>query len=164
MPELPEVETIVRGLRRALIGKTIASAGVTLAKMAQAPAGISFQKAVEGERIAALKRRGKYALLQLASGRTLVVCLRMTGRLVAQQAGDPPYPYAYVTLYFTDGTRLDFADVRQFGRMRLVEPDEPWDAALGPEPLAKSFTPDRFIAMLSGRTTPISRCGLYSPN
>ncbi|MFN2448578.1 MAG: bifunctional DNA-formamidopyrimidine glycosylase/DNA-(apurinic or apyrimidinic site) lyase [Candidatus Baltobacteraceae bacterium] len=155
MPELPEVETIVRGLRKAISGKTIASAAVTLPKMAQAPAGIIFEEAVCGERIARLARRGKYAVIGLGSGRSLVVSLRMTGRLVALQAGDEPYPYGYVTLAFHGGGRLVFADVRQFGRMRLVEPEEPWDQALGPEPLDKSFTPERFIAMLSGRTTPV---------
>ncbi len=79
----------------------------------------------------------------------------MTGRLVVLPAQAPAYPYTHVELRFTDGTRLAFADVRQFGRMRLVEPGEPWDAELGLEPLSESFTPDRFIGMLSGRTTPV---------
>jgi formamidopyrimidine-DNA glycosylase len=54
-----------------------------------------------------------------------------------------------------DGTRLSFADLRTFGRMRLVEPGEHWDKSLGVEPLSKGFTPEGFIGMLSGRTTPI---------
>ncbi|HET7814918.1 MAG TPA: bifunctional DNA-formamidopyrimidine glycosylase/DNA-(apurinic or apyrimidinic site) lyase [Candidatus Baltobacteraceae bacterium] len=155
MPELPEVETIVRGLRRAVTGKTIASVEIRLAKMAQAPAGVDFQKALKGERIVSLGRRGKYAVIELSSGRSLVVSLRMTGRLVVQPKGAPPYPYGYIILAFTDGDSLVFADVRTFGRMRLIEAGEPWDQALGLEPLLKSFTPERFIAMLSGRTTPV---------
>ena len=155
MPELPEVETIARGLRRAIVGKTIASVEISLPKMAVAPAGIDFKKALPGERIAEVGRRGKFAIIGLASGRALVVSLRMTGRLIVQRPGDPPYRYGYVTTTFTDGERLVFADVRQFGRMRLVEPGEPWDAELGLEPLQKSFTLERFIAMLSGRTTPV---------
>ena len=155
LPELPEVETIVRGLQQTVRGKTIASVAVSLAKMAQAPPGVDFAKTLVGERIEGAGRRGKYAVLRLKSGRALVVSLRMTGRLVVQQAGDAPYPYGHVTLGFSDGYRLVFADVRTFGRMRLVEKGEPWDQALGPEPLAKSFTPERFIAMLSGRTTPV---------
>ncbi len=79
----------------------------------------------------------------------------MTGRLVLQAAGDPAYPYTYVELGLSNKTRLSFADVRQFGRMRLVEAGEAWDSGLGPEPLSGDFTPERFIAMLSGRTTPI---------
>jgi formamidopyrimidine-DNA glycosylase len=155
MPELPEVETIAAGLQAAIAGKTISAARISLRKMAVSPSHEPFERLVRGERITGVERRGKFAVLRLHSGRSLVVSLRMTGRLVVQQNGDPPYPYSHVVLEFTDGTRLAFADVRQFGRMRLVEAGEPWDAALGPEPLSRDFTPERFIGMLSGRTTPI---------
>lgn len=155
MPELPEVETIVRGLRPAIVGKTIAAVDVSLKKMAVAPRGIRFERALEGERIEAIGRRGKYAVFTLRSGHLLVTSLRMTGRLVVLGPGDLPYPYTHIELRFTDKSRLAFADVRQFGRMRFVKADEPWDADLGVEPLSGSFTPDRFIGMLSGRTTPV---------
>jgi formamidopyrimidine-DNA glycosylase len=155
MPELPEVETIVRGLRAAITGKTISAVRVSLKKMAVAPAGIAFERALPGERITGVERRGKYAVIGMESGWALVTSLRMTGRLVVQSAHDPPYPYGHVVLNFSDKSRLVFADVRQFGRMRLVEPGEAWDADLGVEPLSGDFTPERFIAMLSGRTTPI---------
>lgn len=155
MPELPEVETIVRGLRRVLPGTTVTAVNVLLKKMAVAPAGLDFEKAVTGERIEAVERRGKYAVFRLRSGRKLVTSLRMTGRLVVLQPSDPPYPYGYISLKLSDKRRLEFADVRQFGRMRLVEAGEAWDADLGTEPLSGDFTPDRFIGMLSGRTTPV---------
>jgi formamidopyrimidine-DNA glycosylase len=155
MPELPEVETIVRGLHPAIAGKTIESAHVSLKKMAVAPPGLSFERGVRGERIEKVDRRGKYAVIRLSSGRSLVTSLRMTGRLVVLDAAQAPYPYTHVELRFSDKSRLAFADVRQFGRMRLVEPDEPWDAELGLEPLSRSFTPEHFIGMLSGRTTPV---------
>ncbi len=155
MPELPEVETIVRGLRRTLPGTTICAVHVLLKKMAVSPAGVDFERAVTGERIEAVDRRGKYAVIRLHSGRKLVTGLRMTGRLVVLGPSDPPYPYGYITLELSDKSRLVFADVRQFGRMRLVEAEEAWDAALGTEPLSGDFTPDGFIGMLSGRTTPI---------
>lgn len=155
MPELPEVETIVRGLRATVVGKTIASAHVSLKKMAVAPAGVRFEKALAGERILAADRRGKYALLRLASGRSLVTSLRMTGRLVFLSEREPAYPYTYVELRFADGTRLAFADVRQFGRMRLIEQGEDWDRDLGTEPLSGDFTPEAFIGMLLRRTTPV---------
>jgi formamidopyrimidine-DNA glycosylase len=154
MPELPEVETIVRGLRGVLPGKTISSVHVSLRKMAVSPA-LPFEKALRGDVVVNVDRRGKYAVLRLRSGRSLVVSLRMTGRLVIQQQDEPAYPYGHVELDFSDNTRLVFADVRQFGRMRLVQPGERWDAELGVEPLSGDFTPQRFIAMLSGRTTPI---------
>jgi formamidopyrimidine-DNA glycosylase len=155
MPELPEVEVIARGLAHKVVGKTIARAEVTLKKMAVAPARLRFDRALIGETIVGAARRGKYAILELESGRRLVTSLRMTGRLVVQSASDGAYPYGHVTLHFTDGTRLVFADVRTFGRMRLVGPDEAWDADLGVEPLSGAFTPERFIGIVSGRTTPI---------
>jgi formamidopyrimidine-DNA glycosylase len=155
LPELPEVETIARGLARTITGKTIASVEVRLPKIAVAPPGVDFAKALAGERIVGVSRRAKYAVIGLGSGRRLVISLRMTGRLVVQHPGESDYPGTHIVLHYTDGTRLSFADVRTFGRMRLVEPDEPWDAALGPEPLSSGFTPEVFTGMLSGRTTPI---------
>ncbi|MHB8147469.1 MAG: bifunctional DNA-formamidopyrimidine glycosylase/DNA-(apurinic or apyrimidinic site) lyase [Vulcanimicrobiaceae bacterium] len=155
MPELPEVETIARGLAGRIVGKTIASVDIRLAKMAVAPEGVDFARALRGERIVRISRRAKYAILELSSGRRLVTSLRMTGRLVVQESGAPTYPGTHLVLHFTDRTRLDFADVRTFGRMRLVEPGEPWDERLGIEPLSSGFTPEGFIGMLAGRTTPI---------
>lgn len=155
MPELPEVETIVRGLANAIVGKTIERAEIRLAKMAVAPPGADFAALVAGERIAGVSRRAKYAVIELGSGRRLVTSLRMTGRLVVQRPAEADYPGTHLVLHYTDGTRLSFADVRTFGRMRLVQPGEPWDADLGPEPLSAGFTPEKFTGMLSGRTTSI---------
>ena len=156
MPELPEVETIARGLANAVTGKTVASVTVTLPKVAIAPAGESFEQALAGETIAGVGRRGKYVVFRLASGRRLAVHLRMTGRLIVHPAGyDEPYPYTHVHLVFRDGTRLSFADVRQFGRMRLLAADDPWDADGGVEPLSEGFTSEAFVSMLDGRRTPI---------
>ncbi|HTC31644.1 MAG TPA: bifunctional DNA-formamidopyrimidine glycosylase/DNA-(apurinic or apyrimidinic site) lyase [Candidatus Acidoferrum sp.] len=155
MPELPEVETIARGLAHTVAGKTIESVKIHLPKMAQAPPGVKFAAALPGERIAGVGRRAKYVVMELGSGRKLVTSLRMTGRLVLQQPEESDFPGTHVVLHYTDGTRLSFADVRTFGRMRLVEPGEAWDVALGVEPLSSAFTPEGFASMLSGRTTPI---------
>jgi len=155
VPELPEVETIARGLAHTVAGKTIESVKIHLPKMAQAPPGVRFAAALPGERIEGVGRRAKYVVMELRSGRKLVTSLRMTGRLVLQRPGESDYPGTHVALYYTDGTRLSFADVRTFGRMRLVEPNDPWDADLGVEPLSPGFTQQGFIGMLSGRTTPI---------
>ena len=155
MPELPEVETIARGLRDAVVGKTIESVEIRLPKMAVAPPGVEFAEALAGETITGSARRGKYVLLTLSSGRALVTSLRMTGRLVAGPADCGEYPGTHIVLYFTDETRLSFADLRTFGRMRLVEPGEQWDISLGIEPLSSGFTPEGFIGMLIGRTTPV---------
>lgn len=155
MPELPEVETIVRGLDRTIAGKTIRAAEVRLARIAVAPPGVAFERALVGERIERVRRRGKYAVLELRSGRSLVTSLRMTGRLVVTPRGRREYPGAHVVLRFDDGSRLHFADVRTFGRMRLVQAGEAWDSQLGVEPFSLGFTEEAFIGMLAGRTTPI---------
>jgi formamidopyrimidine-DNA glycosylase len=156
MPELPEVETIVRGLARTIVGKTIERAEVRLAKMASAPARLQFTRAIAGERICGVRRRGKYAVLELASGRSLVTGLRMTGRLVvAADRRLPEPPGTHVILHFRGGGVLRFADVRTFGRMRLVGAGEAWDRELGIEPLSSDFTQEAFTGMLAGRTTPV---------
>lgn len=155
MPELPEVETIARGLAHAITGKTIEKVTVRLPKMAVAPPGVNFKRALRGERISSVGRRGKYAVISLQSGSRLIVSLRMTGRLVVMAPGQAAIRYEHISLHFTDGSRLAFADSRQFGRMRLTQPGESWDEQLGVEPLSGDFTPERFIGMLSGRTTPI---------
>ena len=156
MPELPEVETIARGLANAVIGKTIASVEVRMAKIAVAPSGVSFTETLRGDRIVAVGRRAKFIVVQLGSGRRLTVHLRMTGRTIVQVPGTTePHPYTHIILTFTDGFRLCFADMRQFGRMVLLEAGDPWDADGGVEPLSEAFTPETFVSMLDGRRTPI---------
>jgi formamidopyrimidine-DNA glycosylase len=155
MPELPEVETIVRGLARTVIDRTIESAEIRLARIAVAPPNVAFARAVVGERIAGVRRRGKYAVLELASGRSLVTSLRMTGRLTVAHDGEPEWPSTHLVLELRGGGCVRFSDVRTFGRMRLVELGEAWDRDLGIEPLSPGFTQGAFIGMLSGRTTPV---------
>ena len=155
MPELPEVETIARGLANAVAGKTIDSVTVLRPKVAL-PEPIRFARELEGERIDTVGRRGKFVVFSLGSGRQLVVHLRMTGRLIVQPAGTTILePYTNVLLVLRDGARVCFADVRQFGRMRLVEPEEPWAAEVGLEPLSHDFSYESFSSLLDGRTTPI---------
>ncbi len=154
MPELPEVETIARGLSNAITGKTIDSA--TVLRPVVFPDPERFGKEVAGERVTAVGRRGKFVVLTLGSGRRLVVHLRMTGRLIVQRAETTnPEPYTNVVLAFKDRSRLCFADVRRFGRMRLVEPEDQWASDVGLEPLSKEFSFERFSSLLDGRTTPI---------
>ncbi|MGB8266264.1 MAG: bifunctional DNA-formamidopyrimidine glycosylase/DNA-(apurinic or apyrimidinic site) lyase [Candidatus Velthaea sp.] len=155
MPELPEVETIVRGLQRAVAGKVIAAVTVSMPKIAVGPPGVDFAAALAGDRITEVGRRAKFAVIGLASGRRLTVHLRMTGRLIVAVPGAPPYPYTHVRFAFSDGWSLSFADVRQFGRVRLLEPGDAWDADGGVEPLSQAFTSEAFVSMLDGRRTPV---------
>jgi formamidopyrimidine-DNA glycosylase len=155
LPELPEVETIVRGLATNVVGKRIERVEVRLPKIAVSAGLNAFSTELPGERLVGTHRRGKYAVLELSSGRSLVTSLRMTGRLVVQHHGEVDFPGTHVVLHMADGSRLSFADVRTFGRMRLVEPGEAWDRDLGLEPLSAAFTVEALASMLSGRTTPV---------
>jgi formamidopyrimidine-DNA glycosylase len=155
VPELPEVETIARGLANAIVGKTVDSVTVLRPEVVS-PEPDRFARELAGMRIDAVGRRGKYVVVSLASGRQLVVHLRMTGRLIVQQAGATgPEPYTNVLLTFGDGSRLCFADVRRFGRMRLVAAEESWAAGVGLEPLSSDFSLDRFSSLLEGKATPV---------
>jgi formamidopyrimidine-DNA glycosylase len=155
VPELPEVETIARGLANAVTGKRIDFVTVLRPKIAL-PEPVRFAAELRGERIADVGRRGKFVVLSLGSGRQLVVHLRMTGRLIVQPRETTILePYTNVALTFDDGVRLCFADVRQFGRMRLAEPEDTWAAEVGLEPLSHDFSYESFSSLLSGRTTPI---------
>jgi formamidopyrimidine-DNA glycosylase len=142
-------------LQATIAGKTIAGARALRAEIVLAPRRPPFGTQLAGDRIGAIGRRGKYVVIELQSGRKLVVSLRMTGRLVVQQQSAQRYPYTNVEIDFTDGTRLAFADVRRFGRMRLVASGEAWDDALGIEPLSDEFTTQALLAIVRGRTTPI---------
>jgi len=84
LPELPEVETVARGLARAITGRSITAVRVTMAKIALAPERVNFAKTLVGERIEKVGRRGKYVVMHLASGRALVTSLRMTATLILQ--------------------------------------------------------------------------------
>ncbi|HEV3156035.1 MAG TPA: bifunctional DNA-formamidopyrimidine glycosylase/DNA-(apurinic or apyrimidinic site) lyase [Candidatus Baltobacteraceae bacterium] len=153
MPELPEVETIARGLAASISGKTIGAVRVTLARVVS-PSPERFAAELLGRRVTAVGRRAKWVVVELDTGRRLLVHLRMTGRLIVQRPGALDLePHTHVELTFTDGARLCFADVRTFGRMSLVDPDELWDAEVGVEPLSDAFSPECFTEMLRGRST-----------
>jgi formamidopyrimidine-DNA glycosylase len=155
VPELPEVETIVRGLAASIVGKNIASVEIRLGRIVF-PEPVLFAQLVAGRRIVACTRRAKYIVLLLEDGQRIVVHLRMTGRLI--YAVDRPLEtpkYAHVEIRFEDGSTLFFADTRTFGRMRVVAPGEDWDAELGVEPLSDDFTLSCFTGILTGRATPI---------
>jgi formamidopyrimidine-DNA glycosylase len=154
MPELPEVETIVRDLRPKLVGRTIT--GVRHCDWPKTVAPLDpayFCAALGGETVLDVTRRAKYILLHLSSGRVLAIHLRMTGALTY----DPvPHPAGKATrLIFTldDDGELHFTDARKFGKVRLLTPDEvpAFLDSLGPEPLPDDFTLARFRALLAGR-------------
>ena len=151
MPELPEVETIVRELRRSLTGATIASAQVFWRKTVARPDADGFVRGVAGQTIVGLSRRGKWIIIKLGSGQALLALLRMTGRFVVTPGECVGADHVRVVLRLTDSRSLCFHDVRKFGRLVLVDDAQEVVGTLGPEPLDDSFTISAFRDLLERR-------------
>jgi len=143
MPELPEVETVVRGLQETIVGETIMDIEVLWEK---AFTPDNAYDAIIGKTIRAVSRRAKFIIIELETG-ALVVHLRMTGKLT------PVYPEKHVTviLQFRSGKALYFQDMRKFGRMVYTDQAGQLLGHLGPEPLADDFTPSVFQLMLASK-------------
>jgi len=158
MPELPEVEHLVRALRREISGRRIIDAELRLKRIAPGISASAFNRKLRGARIEGVSRRGKYILVQLGSARVLLVHLRMTGKFVCLSPEQQLPPYSHVLFHLDDDRRLVFCDMRQFGRMRIVPalklPGSSELRGLAPEPLSDDFTLDylRFTLARSHRT------------
>jgi formamidopyrimidine-DNA glycosylase len=151
MPELPEVEHVVRALQKVVVGRKILAAELKLKRIAPDITRPAFNRQLQNSTIKAVGRRGKYILFELDSGLVLTTHLRMTGKFQALGTDDKLPPYAHVVFYLDDERRLVFCDMRQFGRMRLIRdiqtpPKEL--ASLAPEPLSEEFTEDYFLQIL----------------
>ncbi|PWT93255.1 MAG: formamidopyrimidine-DNA glycosylase [Blastocatellia bacterium] len=149
MPELPEVEHVVRALRPAIVGRRILAAELKLKRTAPDISRPAFNRLLKDALITAVGRRGKYILIEFESGQMLTTHLRMTGKFVALTPDDSLPPYAHVIFYLDDERRLVFCDMRQFGRMRIVpNPSKlPKELlALAPEPLAPEFSEEYFLS------------------
>ena len=152
MPELPEVEHVVRALRPVVVGRRILAAELKLKRIAPDISRPAFDRGLRNMRITAVGRRGKYILFELESGRMLATHLRMTGKFLALSVDDKLPPYAHVVFHLDDERRLVFCDMRQFGRMRLIVDAErlPKElTTLAPEPLSEQFTEDYFLQTLA---------------
>lgn len=147
MPELPEVEHVVRALRPAVIGRRILAAELKLKRTAPQTSKPAFNRLLRNALITGVSRRGKYILIELDSNRLLATHLRMTGKFVCLTHDDQLPPYAHVIFHLDDDRRLVFCDMRQFGRMRMIANRErlPKEIlALAPEPLSGDFTEQYF--------------------
>jgi len=153
VPELPEVETIVRGLADTVVGRRIADVRVETPSVIINDLPGDFATLLRGETIEAVVRRAKFIVMRLSSGRSLVTHLRMTGRFVVEREACQD-AYARVRLRFEDGGWLRYSDVRRLGRVRLTA-DGTWAEGIGVEPLGPAFTPELFHRLLKGRRTPI---------
>ncbi len=161
MPELPEVETIKRGLNHKIKGKTISSVLVLDKKILNVTEK-KFLSAVENSKIEDIERRAKNLIITLSNDLYLLLHLKMTGQLLFsgevknEKAGDflgkPEFKYARLVFFFEGGGALIFNDLRRFGYVKLITQDNLAEVSgakkLGPEPLENDFTIDKFKGIL----------------
>jgi len=158
MPELPEVETIVRKLRLPLIGHSIVRAWTDWPRAAYPSAQAIFQL-VPGHRIEDITRRGKYIVFTLSLCRSaaqpthyLLIHLKMSGRLDVLAQETPRDRHVHFVFALDNGYELRFNDVRKFGRVYLVDDVSEITGMLGPEPLDAAFTLPAFRRLIAGKT------------
>jgi formamidopyrimidine-DNA glycosylase len=153
VPELPEVETIRAELAPRLEGQKLAVVDIRDLRLTRPHDPREIAAELEGERVAAVERRGKYLVVRLEGGMALLVHLRMTGSF-----GFQPTTHERAVVELQDGSRLVYRDVRRFGTWLVVtgEELEPYLAAKnGPEPLGSSFTSTWLGARLAVRRAPL---------
>jgi formamidopyrimidine-DNA glycosylase len=166
MPELPEVETVRRGLIPALEGRRIAQAEARRPDL-RWPLPERFAERLTGRTVTRLGRRSKYLLAELDSGETLIAHLGMSGRMLVEDALLGEFVHAagrlpqhdHVVLHVEGGPRIIFNDARRFGAMDLHPTDRLAEhrllAGLGPEPLGNAFSAGHLAARFAGRRTPV---------
>jgi formamidopyrimidine-DNA glycosylase len=159
MPELPEVETVMRGLQTRLQGRTIIRAWVHRPDLRwPMPPGLAAR--LTGARVDGFRRRAKYILMRLDGGDSVLIHLGMSGRIVlGPRQPNAITPHEHVVMETDDGWRVGFVDPRRFGSIDLV-PTASEDAhrllaGLGPEPLDPAFNAAVLSAALKGKRTPI---------
>ena len=154
MPELPDVETLARRLHRRLRGKYVRRVRLLTPSTVRHPDPAAFCRRLRGRRIVAVTRRGKYLLFELTGDLTLAVHLRMTGDFEIARADAPVHRHTRV-IFTIDGADLRFTDLRRFGHMDLLTPEQRDRFRglhrLGIEPLGATFTPPRFRELVAGR-------------
>src|SRR5947207_4650484 len=162
MPELPEVETVRRGLVPRLVGHRIVRL-IQRRRDLRVPLPTKFAQKVEGRTVQAIDRRAKYLLIRLDDGQTLIAHLGMSGRMTlhdAPSAAEHPFQrHDHVVIETDEGWQVRFNDARRFGLMLLVSSEtiqrHKLFKGLGPEPLDETFDGPALAARLKGRRTPI---------
>ncbi len=143
MPEFPEVETVRRAMARHLVGRTVAGVEVRVPRLRAPVAAATLRRQLVRRRVEAVRRRGKYLLVDLSGSRVLLIHLGMTGHLALVAASRPRGPYDHVVLRLRGGDELRFSDPRRFGLVEVLhragEASHPRLARLGLEPLGPEF-------------------------
>ncbi|HET6445933.1 MAG TPA: bifunctional DNA-formamidopyrimidine glycosylase/DNA-(apurinic or apyrimidinic site) lyase [candidate division Zixibacteria bacterium] len=151
MPELPEVETVVRSLREDVIGRRILDIKNSWPNHLTSVGLVEMRKRVIGSQITGINRRGKYIVFGLSGADTMIIHLKMTGQLLLQPASSAVRDHVHTTFLLSGDDELRFRDVRKFGRVYLTQEPVEILGQLGPEPLSESFTPELLNKMLLGR-------------
>ena len=151
MPELPEVETIARELKKSVLGKKITEVCVHVPVVIREPSVEQFKKGLAGSIIKNILRKAKVLILELSNGKALTIHLKMTGQLVYPGNGLT----SRVSFKLSDGKYLDFFDQRLFADLRLLDDWKklPFIQSLGPEPF--DISAEQFKDMLSRKKTKI---------
>ena len=166
MPELPEVETVRRGLTPAMEGQVIVQADVNRPDL-RWPFPDNMSERLTGKTVLRLRRRSKYVLADLSSGETLLIHLGMSGRMLI--SGDPlgqfvhehpaPEKHDHVVFHMSNGSRVTFNDPRRFGAMDLLDTatadKHKLLVSLGPEPLGNDFNESVLIAAFENKKSPV---------
>ncbi len=151
MPELPEVETVVRGLRGPLVGRTFTNVTVLWPNSIKTPIP-ELQSRLPGQRIELISRRGKYLQFHLSGGDFLFIHLKMSGDLLVEPVSEAAHRHVRTIFDLDNRHQLRFKDMRKFGRVYLVNDPDLVVGSLGPEPLAEDFLPEEFKALFQRRT------------
>lgn len=154
MPELPEVESAVRRLRRAIAGRVIASATVIHPALKRRLSNARL-RSVRGATVASVERRGKHQLIRLDDGRVIHAHFRMAGDWTFDRADDELPRFARAQITFTDGTRVVLDDPRALSTLDLHPAHAELDLGLGPEPSDPSLTADSLARALEKKRGPI---------
>jgi formamidopyrimidine-DNA glycosylase len=157
MPELPEVEVIRRGLALHLPGRHILGLALGEKRLRQQASREQLENLAVGHCIRKLSRRGKYLLLHLDQGATLLIHLGMTGQLLFFPGSSPPLPHVHIIVYLEGGPELIFQDLRRFGQFLIYPPGvvPPALARVGLEPFSRRLTPDWLMSQTLSHKRPI---------
>ena len=159
MPELPEVENVVLGLKNRIKNYIITSVRIKEPGLIAYPELKKFKKQIKNRKISDISRRGKYILIHLLENKIMVIHLRMTGKLLVKPSNEPLTKHTHVIFKLNHKSDLRFNNIRKFGRIYLIDSDN-YEAAgglseLGPEPLASDFNFSDFEKLFEGRTAKI---------
>lgn len=157
MPELPEVETVVKGLRPLVKDKVVTAVEIREENMIAYPEDDidGFKEALIGSKIIDVNRRGKYIIIELNKDKNMVIHLRMTGKLLVKEVKEFKDKHTHVVFSLNDGQEIRFNNIRKFGRVYLIDKNHPEQAGglaeLGPEPLSDELSPADFKKLFANR-------------